>query len=81
LRLFALLHSFAFCQAYEEELRAAGKQDEEAELSHARRLLMGQNAGAITSVRPAREIVESMVAEAAAQIRLMGGLVRPHAKM
>ena len=42
---------------------------------------MGQNAGAITSVKPAREIVESMVREAVAQIRLMGGLVRPQAKL
>jgi NAD(P)H-dependent flavin oxidoreductase YrpB (nitropropane dioxygenase family) len=68
-------------QVYEEELRAAGKEDEETELSHTRRLLMGQNAGAITSIKPAREIVESMVREAVAQIRLMGDLIRPHAKL
>ncbi len=70
-----------FSQAYEEELQAAGKEEEEAELSRARRLLMGQNAGAITSVKSAREIVESMVREAVAQICLMGGLVRPQAKL
>ncbi len=40
-----------------------------------RRLLMGQCAGAIRSIVSARQIVESMVAEAAAYIRHMDSML------
>lgn len=52
----------------EEELREKGELDKLRELNTSRRLLMGQNSGAIQDVLPAKEIVESMVREAVTQI-------------
>lgn len=55
----------------------AGKEEEVKQMNVDRRLLMGQCAGAIKDILPAKQIIEDMVSQAAAQIKLMGTLLRP----
>lgn len=52
------------------------------QLAAARPLLMGQCAGAITDIKPAKEIVDEMMADAVAALRRSCSLiVAPQAKL
>jgi hypothetical protein len=68
-------------EAYAEERIAKGDIPTMEEQLKIMPLLMGQAAGAVTSILPARAIVESMVAEAAAILTDNAALVRPAAKL
>jgi NAD(P)H-dependent flavin oxidoreductase YrpB (nitropropane dioxygenase family) len=48
---------------------------------NARPLLMGQVAGAITDIRPAKEIIDEMVQEAVTTLRQVSSLVNPVSKL
>ena len=57
-------------------MRAHGSEEQNAALAHDRRLLMGQNAGAIKSIRTAQQIVDDMVAQAHSEITKMQTFLR-----
>ena len=63
---------------YEEELDRMQKESspELAQFMSDRRLLMGQNAGAIDSIQPAAEIIESIVRQAEQQLDRLAKLRR-----
>jgi len=63
------------------EERASKGEMTPKQLASARPLLMGQCAGAITDIKPAKEIVDEMMADAVAALRNSSKLIVPQAKL
>ncbi len=68
-------------EAYAEDRVARGDIPTAEEQVALMPLLMGQCAGAVADIKPAREIIADMVATAAAILQTTAGFVRPAAKL